>query len=74
MNNDVILVLGVLIGAMAFPSIVSAFSAGRPPRAAIVYFVLGGGLISWVLIRQPNTYSVETFPALVVKVVADIIR
>ncbi|PHQ94507.1 MAG: hypothetical protein COB40_12045 [Marinosulfonomonas sp.] len=74
MNNDIILVFGVIIGVLAIPSLISAFSAGRSPRAATVLFMVGGAMVSWVIIQQPNTYSVENFPDVFVKVVAKIIR
>lgn len=74
MDNDFILVLGVFIGAMAAPALVSSFSAGRSQRATLMYFVVGGGLISWAIYQQPNTYSVDGMPNLIVSVLADIFR
>lgn len=74
MDNDIILVFGVIIGVLAIPSVISAFSAGRSPRTATILFMVGGAMISWVVIQQPNTYSVENFPDVFVKVVAKIIR
>ena len=74
MDNDFVLVLGVFIGAWTFPSLIAAFSTSRPPRSAIIFFVTGGALISWAVYRQPNTYSVEGFPDLVLSVVAALFR
>ncbi len=74
MNNDFLLVFGVLIAVLAIPSVISAFSAGRPPRTATILFMVGGAMIAWVIIQQPNTYSVENFPDVFVRVVAGIIR
>ncbi len=74
MSNDLILVLGVLIGALTFPAVISAFSASRPPRAAIIAFVTGGALVSWAVYDQPSTYSVENFPEVFVRVIKDLIR
>ncbi len=69
MDNDFILVLGVLIGALTFPALISAFSHGRPPRGAIIAFVTGGALVSWAVYNRPNSYSIEGFPDLFVSVV-----
>ncbi|MGR3289637.1 MAG: hypothetical protein ACU0C9_00360 [Paracoccaceae bacterium] len=74
MNNDFILVLGVIIGAMAFPSLLSAFSASRPPRAALLLLVVGGALVSWAVYQQPNTYSVEDVPKLFLEVIGKFLR
>jgi len=74
MDNDFILVLGVLVGALTFPALVSSFSASRAPRGAIIAFVTGGALIIWAVYQQPNTYSVEKFPDVFVRVIANIIR
>jgi len=72
MDNDFILVLGVLFGALAIPSVINAFSQSRPPRAAIILFVTGGALISWAVYQQPNTYSLDGFPELALRVVANL--
>jgi len=74
MNNDLILVLGLLIGALAFPSLVNAFSSSRPPRTAAILFVVGGGLISFAVLQQPNTYTVENVPDVFVRVIAKFMR
>jgi hypothetical protein len=72
MNNDFILVLGVVVAALAIPSVINAFSRSKPPRAAVIFFVAGGVLISWAVIQQPNTYSLDGFPELALRVVADL--
>ncbi|MEE9387534.1 MAG: hypothetical protein V3U96_02905 [Paracoccaceae bacterium] len=69
MDNDFVMVLGVLVGALTAPALVSSFSAGRSPRAAIIAFVTGGALVSWAVYNQPNSYSVDGFPDLFVSVV-----
>jgi len=74
MGNDVILVLGLLAGALSIPSLISAFSSSRPPRAAIIYFVIGGALVSWAVYQQPNSYTVENIPDVVVRVIAGFFR
>jgi len=73
-DNDLILVLGVFIGALTFPALVTAFSSSRAPRTAIILFVTGGALISWAVYQQPNTYSVDGFPELALSVVAGLFR
>lgn len=74
MNNDLILILGIIIGVLAVPSLISAFSSSRPPRTALILFVIGGGMISWAIIQQPNTYSFANLPDVFVRVIGRIIR
>jgi len=74
MNNDFILVLGVVIGVLAIPSVIGAFSSGRPPRTATILFMIGGSMIAWAVYQQPNTYNVDTFPDVFVSVVRNILR
>ena len=74
MDNDFLLVLGVFIGLLSVPSMISALSDGRPPRAAIMLFVIGAGLVAWIVTSAPNTYTIEAFPKLVLDVIGGLVR
>lgn len=73
MDFDFLLVLGVFIGLLSVPSMIGAFSGGRPPRTALMLFVIGGGLVAYIVTVVPNTYSVDGFPELAVRVIGDLI-
>ena len=73
MDNDLILVVGIIIGALAFPSLLNAFSTSRPPRMAALLLIVGGGLVTWAVVQQPNSYSIDELPQVFVRVFADII-
>ncbi len=62
--TDTFMILGVLILALAFPAAVGAFSRGRPPRAAIIAFVVGGVLIVLAQSSRPGGYSIDEIPGL----------
>ena len=66
--TDLIMVLGVLILASAFPAAVGAFSRSSPPRMAMLALVLGGGMIVYANFSTPGGYSVAEMPNLFVKV------
>ncbi len=74
MNNDLILVMGVVIAVLAVPSVIGAFSAGRPPRTATILFMIGGSMIAWAVYKQPNSYTAGTFPDVFVSVVRSFLR
>jgi hypothetical protein len=74
MSNEFSLVLGVIICALSVPSMISAFSSSRPPRAATMLFVIGGGLVAWAVVNQPGGYSFEELPVIFTRVLAQIIR
>lgn len=70
MDTDLILVIGVLLGVFAVPSILSAFSEGRAPRVAAVALVVAGALILYAVTTHPDGYSLRDVPGAFVRVVA----
>ncbi|QBF30389.1 hypothetical protein [Thalassococcus sp. S3] len=70
MDADLALVLGLLIGALSIPSIVSALSDARTPRASAVTVLIAGGLIIFALQTKPGGYSFEALPNVIISVVA----
>jgi hypothetical protein len=70
MDSDLILIAGVILAALAVPSVISAFSSGTPPRRAAVLAVAGGALIVVAAVTHPGGYSPAEIPQ-VVKRVAD---
>ena len=55
-------VVGVLTLLFSIPSILGAFTDGRPPRAAAIMIMIGGGLVGLAIYQQPNSYTFETVP------------
>lgn len=70
MDPDLALVTGLLLGWLAIPSMVSAFSDSRPPRASAVLFVIGGGLAIYALQAHPDGYGWADIPEAFVRVAA----
>ena len=73
MDTDLYFVIGVVLLVLAFPSLVGAFAQGRPPRAAAILVMVGGGLLALAVHQKPNAYSFGTAPQVVVRVVADLV-
>jgi hypothetical protein len=74
MNNDLFMVLGIVIGALAVPSIISAFSESRTPRAAAVLLMIAGALIAVAVTQRPGGYSFDEIPDVFVRVFAQFIK
>jgi len=69
MDTDLFFVIGIIVCGFAIPSVLSAFSESRPPRAAAIMVMIGGGLIALAVWQRPNTYSIQDIPDAFVRVV-----
>ncbi len=70
MDPDLALVLGIVIGALSIPSILSAFSDKRAPRASALTILIAGGLILYAVQTKPKGYQLGEVPDVFVDVVA----
>jgi hypothetical protein len=59
MDPDLMLVVGILLGVLSVPSILSAFSEGRAPRAASIVLLIGGTLLVLALTQKPSGYTFD---------------
>lgn len=74
MNTDIALVLGLVIAAFSIPSILSALSDGRSPRAPMVVILISGALILYAVVANPGGYTVSEIPNVFMSVVNSVIR
>ena len=70
MDTDLLLIVGLIVTILAVPSVISAFSESRPPRAAAVLFLIGGTLIVVALTQGNARYSMADLPEVVSRVIA----
>ena len=54
MDADTVLILGLLTVGFSIPTMVSAISDSRAPRAAIVTTLVGGSLIFYAFKTHPD--------------------
>ncbi|MEO0379040.1 MAG: hypothetical protein AAF252_02150 [Pseudomonadota bacterium] len=73
MTPDMYLVLGILVAAFSVPSILSAISDGRAPRASAITILIAGGLILLAISTQPGGYTLQEIPDVFVRVIAPFI-
>lgn len=74
MDYDLVLVIGIIVAGLSFPSLLNAFSTGRPPRVATMLIAVGGGMIAFAATQSPAGYTIDGVPKVFVRVIADIIR
>lgn len=70
MDTDLFFVIGVLVAGFSIPAVISAFSEGRPPRAAAIMIMIGGGLLGLALYGNPGGYSIAETPEVFNRVIA----
>lgn len=70
MDPDLALVLGIVIGALSIPSILSALSDRRAPRASALTILIAGALVLYAAQNKPQGYALEEVPDIFVNVVA----
>jgi len=70
MDTDLALVLGLVIAALSVPSVLSALSDRRAPRASAITILIAGGLILFAIQGKPGGYTLQQVPDTFVNVVA----
>ncbi|MFC2968433.1 hypothetical protein [Acidimangrovimonas pyrenivorans] len=74
MNTDLMFVIGLVVGVLAIPSIFSAFSESRAPRAAAIMVLIAGVLIVTAVSQKPAAYTFENIPDVVLRVVGGLLN
>ena len=70
MDPDLALVLGMVVGAFSIPSILSAATDKRAPRASALTLLIAGGLILYAVGQQPGGYPLHSIPDVFTTVIA----
>ena len=73
MDADYFLVFGLIVAALAIPSIIGAFSADRSFRTAIVLLSVGSAMVAWAALQKPGGYSGDEIPRVFVRVFTDLL-
>jgi hypothetical protein len=73
MSPDIAMVIGIIIAGFSIPSIMSALSDRRAPRASALTVLIAGGLIVYAVRTHPGGYRFEDLPDVFVRVVAQFI-
>ena len=74
MGPDLFFVIGLGVGLLAVPALISAFSESRPPRAAAIMVMISAGLLLIAVLQNPGGYAVGEIPDVVMRVVAGVVN
>ena len=69
MDTDLLLVIGLVLCALAIPSLLSAYVEGRAPRAGSVMVFIGGVMVVIALSQNSRGYSFAQLPDIFFKVI-----
>ena len=69
MDHDLALVIGIILGVLSVPSVLSAFSDRRAPRASAITILIAGCLIVYAAQNKPNGISLDQIPDIFVNVI-----
>jgi hypothetical protein len=70
MDTDLALVIGLIVAALSVPSVLSALSDRRAPRASAITILIAGGLILFAIQGKAGGYSIQQLPDIFVNVLA----
>ena len=62
MDTDLALIIGLVLAGFTVPSIMSALSDRRAPRASMVTILIAGGLILYAAVSKPGGYQISEIP------------
>ncbi|SEN97959.1 hypothetical protein SAMN04488103_11036 [Gemmobacter aquatilis] len=72
MNPDLFLVIGIILGVLSLPPMLSALSEGRAPRVAAILVLIAGALIVTAFTKKPGGYTVRDIPTAFYQVIGDL--
>jgi hypothetical protein len=69
MDTDLFLTIGIVLGVLTIPSLLSAWSESRFPRFALIMLLAAAGLIVVALTQKPGGYAFGEIPNVMLHVV-----
>jgi hypothetical protein len=59
MDTDLMMVIGIILGALTLPSFLNGYTEGRAPKAAIIMAIAAAALILLAVMRSPGGYTFD---------------
>ena len=74
MIPDLVLTIGVVLGALSVPALFSAWASGRPPRAGAVLIVAAAALVLYAATTKPGGYALSDVPTAMLRAVGHVLN
>lgn len=74
LDNDLVLVIGIVLAALSIPALLAAFSESRPPRMGAVLLLVGCGLVAYALTQNPRGYTFAELPDVFLRVIGRLVN
>lgn len=74
MDTDLFLTIGVLLAILTLPSLLSAWTEGRPPRVGAIMLLVAAGLIVFAVSGRPGGYTLAEVPRVMLAVAARLLH
>jgi hypothetical protein len=68
LDTDLYLTVGIILGLLTIPSLLNAWTEGRPPRLGTIVLMISAILIAIALTQRPSGYSFNEIPGVMLKV------
>ena len=68
MDTDLYLTIGIILGLLTLPSLLNAWTEGRPPRLGAILLMVSIILIVVALTQRPSGYTFGEVPQAMLKV------
>ena len=62
MDTDIILIAGIVLGALSIPAMLSAISDGNAPRVPVFMILISGAMIVFAFVMHPGGYAISDVP------------
>ncbi|MQY42474.1 hypothetical protein GG681_07450 [Epibacterium sp. SM1969] len=73
MDPDLCLVVGLALGLLSVPALLSAISDSRAPRSGGLTLLAAAGLVAYAVMQKPGGYSLEEIPDVVLGVIGSFV-
>lgn len=70
MDADLFLTIGIILGVLTLPSLLSAWTEGRAPRLGAIFLMAAAGLVVLAVSQKPGGYKINEVPHVMLEVVA----
>jgi hypothetical protein len=73
-DTDLYLTIGIILVVLTLPSLLNAWTEGRPPRIGALSLMVAAILIVIALTQRPSGYTFNEIPGVVLKVIGRLVN